>query len=339
MFELNRTKRLCMNAGTSFTAAVLGTVMGLSTLAAGQATDALAGPKVSETEATKGGKVLTIVERGFDQQVVPALPTPEEAAIGLLVLSAEEQARVSEILGRRAAILDGFVGRNTDLLTKLGVAFGTNDKTDQVNLLLEAAAELRPLISEGPLQDALRECLAAENAKKFDAMLRDYWQAFAAPKVLIKKEDGKYPSKFEVVSGAKIESLGKEIERSFQRMLTSGVLAQRLLLRGITLDAQQAMTVNELFERHAREGGDAPTDAQNVQLLFSVLPVLQDEQRKVFMSNVRELIVQSKGVTKQAKKRGKQDTMKHDGMGDQDGMQDKDEMQVDPAPMNLGDLK
>jgi len=312
-------------------------VMGACMMAAAQPADVLAGPKVSHTEVTKGGKVLTIVEKGFDQQVTPALPTPEEAALGLLTLSTVEQAKVSEILGTRAAILDGFVSRNTDLLTKLGVSFGTNDKTDQVNLLLEATAELRPLINEGPLQDALRECLHEDNAAKFDGFLKEYWQAFAATKVLIKKEDGKYPSKFEVVSGAKIESLGKEIERSFQRMLTTGVLAQRLLLAGITLDAQQSVKVTELFERHAREGGDAPTDAQNAQLVFTVLPLLREEQRTVFMGNIRELILQSKGMIKQATSRGMngKEMVGGEGMGEKDGLPKP----VQDQPMDDGGMK
>ena len=256
--------------------------------------NALSGPKVEAQES------FTIIERGFDGFVKIAEPTPEEAALSLLTLNTDEKDKVGAILGKRSRIVDDFVTNNIDLLTELGVAAGTNDKQDQMNLLLDAAAKLRPLLLMGPLQDSIRECLTDPNAKVFDRVLKDYWDAFVKPKIKIVKEDGKLPNRFEVVSGAKIESVGKEVERSFQRLLMSGQYVYDLLFKGIAFTPEQKDKAHLLLERYMRESKGDANDQQNSQLFFSILPLLTEDQRTLFLRNLGKLIAATK-PPKQAK--------------------------------------
>jgi hypothetical protein len=255
----------------------------------------LAGAASAQQASGLGGPAVpvsapSLIERTFSGEVVMPTPNPESAALALLTLSEAERAKTNAVLLARNRILDQFVAGHLDLLTKIGVAMGGNDKADQVNLLLEAAAYLRPLVELGPLQDRLRECLTPEHAKTFDAMLRDFWAAYCAGPMKTPKPDGKLPNRFEVMTDANLKCLGKEIEACVGRMVTSGDLVFDLLFKGVTLKPDQRAKLHELVDEFTERTKGNATDKENVTLFFSILPVLDgDDQRRTFIGNVRSL--------------------------------------------------
>jgi hypothetical protein len=247
----------------------------------------LAGPKVA-TETS------TLVSRGFDGKVALPEPTPEEAALGLLKLSPTEDQRVLAELTARARILDQFVSTQLDLLTKLGVAFGTTDKTDQTNLLLEAMFHLQPLAARGPLQDRLRECLEPANAKAFDASLKRFWDAYCnAPSQ--GEAVSQTRNRFEVMTEANLAVLGKQIEAAVARMLDSGDLVYDLLFKDVPLNDAQRVKLRDMVADFTQRTQGEATDEDNKRLFFMILPILENnDQRKAFMTNIRVISGQEK---------------------------------------------
>ncbi len=242
----------------------------------------LAGPRLATPAPT-------IIERGFDGLVKPAQPTPEEAVLGLLTLSETEQAAVRRVLSARARIIDEFIAGNIPMLTQFGVAEGTGDKKEQLALAYAAMLKLKPLTDGGPLQDQVRGALGPENAEKFDRMLKDYWNAFVKDRRAIRKPDGTFPGRFEIIAAAKLESLGKEGERAFQQMMNGGDLVYQYLFKGIELRPEQAATLREFITDFARRTKGEATNEQNAQLFFRILPVLDEAQKRQFGANIREL--------------------------------------------------
>lgn len=267
----------------------------LTAFAIAQTPPPLAGPKVTTETAT-------LVSRGFDGKVALPEPTPEEAALGLLRLSPDEQERVQAELTARTRILDQFVSTQLELLTKLGVAFGTNDKTDQANLLLEAMFHLQPLAARGPLQDRLRECLEPANARALDASLKQYWDAYC--KAPAQGEAASQTrNRFEVMTEANLAVLGKQIEAAVARMLDSGDLVYDLLFKDVPLNEAQRVKLRDMVAEFTQRTQGEATDEDNKRLFFMILPILENnDQRKAFMTNIRGLSGQQK-VIKKAKGR------------------------------------
>lgn len=265
----------------SLAALVLGAVL-VSPVAAQDST-ILAGPKVRVSSPA------SIVERGMDGLVKPAEPNPEVAALSLLDLSESERMSVDAALNRRARLLDAFLKNNLPLLTKLGVAGGTNNKLDQLSLAWEALQQLRPVTELGPLQRQISQHLSPDNASTFNRLLSEYWNAYVKDRRAIKKDDGTYPNRIEIILGAKLESLGRESERALKGMLEGGDLVFQLLFKHIELRPEQREKLGAMVSDFMRETKGDATQSQNAQLFFSVLPVLDESQRPLFLRNVGEL--------------------------------------------------
>ncbi|MCX5692032.1 MAG: hypothetical protein NTV94_19920 [Planctomycetota bacterium] len=255
-----------------FTAACL-----ITATAGGMSPPPLAGPRVAKEAAT-------LVSRGFDGKVALPEPTPEEAALHLLTLSVPEQEHVNAELTARARILDQFTSTQLELLTKLGVAFGTNDKTDQANLLLEAMFHLQPLAARGE----------PANARAFDASLKQFWDAYCKSPA---QGDAVSPTRnrFEVMTEANLAVLGKQIEASVARMLGSGDLVYDLLFKNVPLNDAQRVKLRDMVADFTQRTKGEATDEDNKRLFFMILPILENnDQRKAFMTNIRVISGQEK---------------------------------------------
>lgn len=275
-------------------------------LAGAQPADAspLGGPKVRE-QATRP----TIITRNFDGSVKPPEGTAEEAALELLGLggvsgkvgmggkvgtglSPEEQEaseRVRVILSKRGRVLEDFVYENVALLTKLDTAGNTGDKADQLRLLAEAFRQLAPLREAGPLSSQIKAALPGARAEEFEGILREYWEAVIADRMTRPKPEGGFPSRLEAIAGARLESLGKEIERSFYRLLMSGEFIYRVATRGLTLTPEQSRRLRGVIEEHYRVTGGNDDEAANKRLFAKSIAVLDDDQKPRFIRNLREL--------------------------------------------------
>lgn len=268
-------------------------LVGLSATAA-QPVDAspLSGPRVQEQASRP-----TIIARNFDGSVKPPEGTAEEAVLELLGLTAmgaspEEQEageRVRVILAKRGKVLEDFVFENVALLTKLDTAGNTGDKADQLRLLAEAFRQLAPLREGGPLSSQIKAALPEAKGAEFDLILREYWEAVIADRMSRAKPEGGLPSRLEAIAGARFESLGKEIERSFYRLLMSGEFIYRVATRGLTLTPEQSRRLRAVIEDHYRVTGGNDDEAANKRLFARSIAVLDDDQKPRFIRNLREL--------------------------------------------------
>lgn len=243
----------------------------------------LAGPSVKIESGT-----TAIGEASFQSGHTLPDSSPEEAALALLNLTDEERADVQRVLARRAAFLDEFIVDNIPLLTKLGVAAGTNDRLDQLGLAREAYEALRPMFRKGPLQRQVVEALPPAKRAEYDRILKDFWNTVVQARSGIRKPDGTLPNRFEIVTAVRFEMLGKEVERAFQRLLTSGDLFYKILVKGIPLRENQSAVIVPMIQRHARRG-DALTDLDNLRLFLAVMALLDTDQQRLLMANLAEI--------------------------------------------------
>lgn len=255
----------------------------------------LGGPKVREQPSRP-----TIIVRNFDGSVKPPEGTAEEAVIELLGVggagamgaSPEEQQageRVRVILATRGKVLEDFVFENVALLTKLDTAGNTGNKADQLRLLAEAFRQLAPLREGGPLSSQIKAALPEAKGVEFELILREYWEAVIADRMSRAKPEGGFPSRLEAIAGARLESLGKEIERSFYRLLLSGEFIYRVATRGLTLTPEQSRRLRAVIEEHYRVTGGNDDEAANKRLFAKSIAVLDDDQKPRFIRNLREL--------------------------------------------------
>jgi hypothetical protein len=250
----------------------------------------LAGPSVQEDRAAP-----TLVTRAFDGSVALPDSTLEEAAVALLGLDAmgadEATAAAAEavraIFTRRAKALEDFVFDNLDLLVQLDAAGNTGNKLDQLHLLARGFRELKPLREAGPLADQVRRALPHEHALRFNALMSEYWNALVADRTWRAKPDGKYPSRLEALAGTRLELLGKEVERSFQRLISSGEFVYRVATRDITLRPEQARRLREAIEEHYRMTGGNDDEQANRRLFMRASAILDEEQRPRFFRNLQ----------------------------------------------------
>ncbi len=247
---------------------------------------ALAGPTVLEG---KEKPRATLVSRGIDGKVKLPDTTPEEAAADLIDLTKDERKAVVAVIAQRSKKMEDFVMENLDLLTKFGQAEGSGDKADQIRLLLEAAGKLEWVWQKGPFEKQVRSAIPVAKQGEFDRLLTEFWGAVVADRRAVVKEDGTKPNKVEVMIGAKLESVGKEIERAAQRAFGSGELIYRKAMEGIELSPDQAEKIRPLWddywERTKGEGGEP----QNVAMVFKILPLLDKEQQARFIKNLKAL--------------------------------------------------
>lgn len=245
----------------------------------------LAGPSLEPAARER-----TIVERDFDGRVKIPDPTPEQAALRLLAIDAETQPKIDRVLARRLQILSDFVGENLFLLQQLDTADKAGDKKGAILLALKAATELRALTENGTLQQQLARVLPVSQRREFNAILARFWKEYANEQVKHPNKEGKARGRVEVVAEAKVQSLGREIERTVASMVGSGDLIARLLLKDITLLPEQRARVADIIELYARHAKDAPTDKQNQQLFVTLLTALDADQQKQLISNLKSLM-------------------------------------------------
>lgn len=227
----------------------------------------------------------TLVRRDFNGKVVRLERTLEEAAADLLNLDEAARARITEIMAKRTRILDDFVARNTDLLTKFGQAAATGNKADTIGLLNEAFNKLRELRRDGSLESQFAAVLSAEQVREFKAHIAAYFDAVVAERQANPDEgemdkDGnrKPPGRIAIVIDERLKAFGKEIERAFYRSIYSGELLYQKIGEIIPLRDDQAAKIRAWCAEFAEKGGQSPTEEQKRELFLRVLSVLDIDQ-------------------------------------------------------------
>lgn len=237
----------------------------------------LAGPAVDATAHD------TIVRRASDGTIVrPEMP-PEVAALKLLELPAEVSEKIDEILYARKKFLDELVANNLLLLSQLDTAGATNDKADQALLGLRLVAKLTPLTADGSLRRQVRAVLPIEQLGRFDAILKEYWDAVISQE---KKKDPKKP-RLAIAVGERAQSLAREAEAAFKRLEKSGTLVFHYLFDSFDLTPAQRTELRIVLEEYAEETKGSPTKQQEAAMFFKLLSKLDVKQQVELVKKVR----------------------------------------------------
>lgn len=293
--------------------AVLGSVCGIPALAQpGTAAPALAGPSVPDRATRK-----TLVEYDFPGKVRRLDAAPEEIALRLMDLDKGLREKVDQVLNERVKQLDEFVGKNLTLLTKLQTASAAGDKLDQAMLLAEGVQKLAPVWTKGSLRAQVDQLLPKDKRAEFKALLDEYWDAIvseqqaapaqaddAAVAMTPASADAPAPSpvaakpkaasgtsraalqpspkkkaRWEILVAERLESFGREIERSFQRQLQSGDIIYRYIEAAIVMTDQQKGAIRDLCAEFAEKTRMNPTEAQNRELFVKIAGSLDTAQQ------------------------------------------------------------
>lgn len=245
----------------------------------------LRGP--STTPTAPRAEKPTLVHRDFNGKVVRLERTPEEAAAALLALDDSVRERIERIMSSRARVLDEFVARNLDLLTKLGQATAAGDTKDTLLLLGEAFEKLRDLRTAGTLEQQFVAVLPAERAAEFKGLIREYFDALveerqADPSQAETDGQGKRrpPARLGIVIDERLRAFGKEIERAFYRSVYSGELLYQKIDEVVKLRPEQATRIRAWCAEFAEKAGMSPTEAQKRELFLKVLSALDAGQAR-----------------------------------------------------------
>lgn len=217
----------------------------------------------------------------------PEVPV-EQAAVALLRLDEETRAKIGAILDKRLAVLDSIIENNLDFLIALNGAAGAS-KAQQVDLFMKGYNRLEPLRAQGTLRSAIRAVLPADARAEFERLLNEYWDAVVAEVQSQPGEDGKKPSRLQVVIGEQFQSLGREIGYSFQRMIKSGDLFYTYIFKDLKLTDEQQPKVKQIIANFVEKYGDSSTKQQQGWLVLRIMAELDPEQRIELVKRLRKL--------------------------------------------------
>lgn len=245
--------------------------------------DPLSGP--SATPSRPADAKPTLVRRDFNGKVERLERTPEESAADLLGLDEATRKKITDLMGHRAMILDDFVAKNLDLLTKFGQAAAAGNKSDLLSLLRETFDKLSDLRRGGPLEAQIAALLTPEQAKAFKAFIAEYYEALVAERQASPDEgemspDGKRtpPNRLAIMIDEHLKAFGKEIERAFFRSLYSGELLFQKIDEAVTLRPEQKARIRGWCAEFAEKGGQNPTEEQKRDLFLRILSALDAKQ-------------------------------------------------------------
>jgi hypothetical protein len=239
----------------------------------------LAGPPV-KTAARSG-----IVQHEMSGRVVRPEKTVEEAAADRLGLSAEVRARVDRVVAERAVAIDRFVTENLLLLNQLDTVGKAGSLRDKVVVGMEAVTRLGAAVQGRSLKQAILAQLPEGEARKFRALLREYWRAIHEEGKLIKPQDP--PPAWAAHLGESLASLGREIARSFERQAASGTVFVDYLLSGVELNEEQKELVRDLKLDMMEKTGMRASEEDQKKLVISIAAHLTPAQRGKVMERVK----------------------------------------------------
>jgi hypothetical protein len=228
----------------------------------------LSGPKVAGKAARP-----TIAERDLDGRVRRPEGSPEEAAARLLDLTPEHRAKLDAVFARRAHILERFIEDNLDLINRLTTAENAPGK-EKFALALETLDKSKDLRENGPLDEQVRSVLPDQERRRFNRLLKEYWEGIAAED----KQQGKPKGRIGAVIDEKFKSLGRELEAAYKRCEKGGGLLYHYLFDSIEVTPEQEKPLRKLCSNYTMGGLDNKDKKSQGLMFVSLMQVLTPEQ-------------------------------------------------------------
>lgn len=244
-----------------------------------QTSPPLSGPKV-EPEAP----VRTLISRDMQGDLRPLETSPEEAALALLTLSANERAAVDRILQARASILDNVIRENLLLLLRAqGLASEGAAREDAMAALRELSKALAPLRQRGTLRGEVTLVLDKAHAAEFGALLDDYWQAVIDDALAKERQTNPRATASSVALRERLKAFGQEVRRSYDRQIAAGQAKVDAMIATLGLSPEQEGKVRNLVTDYFQKTAGNPTPAQRREFFAGLTRELTPTQRLALM--------------------------------------------------------
>ncbi len=240
--------------------------------------DMLSGPRVAETTSER-----TLVQRDFSGKVKRLEIPPEEAALELLTLDKSVRSRVQRILDERAAIMDGILARNIDLLIRFQSA---RERRDRMKLLGEFRAAMEPLQERGTLRAELRAELPKSEAARFDELVDGYWDTVTKEAIAESKSADPKAKPGEVIARERLQALGNEVRRAYDRLITQRAKQLDEILAKLDLTPAQDAAVRGHVARFVEQTKGNSSMNQRRELFGKVLAELDQDQKRRLIAEV-----------------------------------------------------
>lgn len=261
----------------------------------------LAGPKLTTSEV----RPQSLVERDFDGKVKRLEISPEEAAVPLLELTPAERALADAAIASRAADLDTLVTNHLLDIIRLGGQLQSPRPGEKALALREAYQLSGPILAKGRLIDRISASLPEAKRARYVALVDEYKKAIGDQEISLaqqgKSDDPEFAA--EVAKEPKnlighrirarikleLESFGKEIQRSAERIIAEKQNQGNDFLSKLQLTPEQESSIQAIYADLAGKYGlkEPPKQVQAV-LFVRVLQVLTPEQRKQALVLIRD---------------------------------------------------
>ena len=231
----------------------------------------------------------TIVEYEYGGGLKPLEVPPAEAALAALNLPPDIAGRAADRLAARARLVESLVTEHFDLIAQGETIDKGGSGLDKAVFLVRVIAAFKPLLDRGPMEQEVRDALPTPYRERFDAIVKDYWDAVVDAHSDAARAAGEKPRPGKARFEARNQALGKEIEQGVQRVLESEEFIAFYLLRGIGLTPEQDARVRSIvIDFAAKTMGEATEDQQGA-LVLSVMAYLTEPQRDKLIERIKGL--------------------------------------------------
>ncbi len=245
----------------------------------------LAGPIVTERESAQSA--ATLIKRDFEGRIRELESSLEEAATAIMELSDEERRAVESVFVARWAALDRVVRENFETLQKLDSYNNSGQNAEAAPLVRELIDAARPMFKDGTLRDQVERALPPEKQREFRRLIDEYVRAAVSERIAQAQAEGKRLGRLEAGIQFRLELLGKEVERSVYRVISSLTYVAEEFIKKLELSPEQETEIRRIIQDFGLETGLKATEEQTRELFVRIAARLKPDQLKKLMSEFR----------------------------------------------------
>jgi hypothetical protein len=246
--------------------------------------DPLAGPKVAE----RPRDARSLVEHDPMGKLVRLERDAALEALDRLELDDATRAKVDQIVTARLAVLDTIVQDNILLLASLNNARMSGDRAEGRKALAQLMGVARPYLARGTLVEELRPALSADQHAELKRMVDEYHAAAVEARIGEPGDDGRPANRAQAEITERLNQLGVEVRRSYERRVASGGQELDDFLAKLDLTPEQEGRIRKRIEDAYIGAAGKPSRAQIAKVFLESWQDLTTAQRQKLMQVMRE---------------------------------------------------
>ncbi|MDX2115162.1 MAG: hypothetical protein SFZ24_06000 [Planctomycetota bacterium] len=245
----------------------------------------LSGPTVEKEAEGGGAESGSLVRRDFSGKLERLEVRPEQAALDLLGLTAEERRKVDGVLLERAEAMDQLVRENLELLVRMQSAREGGDARERRKVLQELRSAAERALGTQRLEEQIVRELPERTRGRFRGLVSEYLSAVGEEEAKGGEgmegagERGRRGGEMFAGMRAQLVVFGQEIKSAYERYAAEGSAQLERFIRGAGLSAEQEGRVRGVIMQWFQETKGNATQAQKAELWARVAPELTVEQR------------------------------------------------------------